>query len=130
MTEPTVTITEAGDAAQPTASEQLIRLAAAEVATTDPKGRRIVLRKPGVLSQFRLVEMLGDTASNKTYVNMVLPITYVGSIDGDPVSIGTKRELEALIQRLDEDGIVAVAQAVQENFGEQDTEANKESVKN
>ncbi|KAF1009482.1 MAG: hypothetical protein GAK28_00120 [Luteibacter sp.] len=130
MTEPTVTITEAGDVPQPTASEQLIRQASAEVATTDAKGRRIVLRKPGVLAQFRLVEMLGASASNQTYMGMVLPLTFVGSIDGDAVSISTKRELEALIQRLDEGGIMAVAAAVQANFGEQDTEADKEAVKN
>lgn len=138
MTEPTVTITESGVATvpaavaapAPTASEQLIKQAKAEATVVDAKGRAITLRKPGVLAQFRLVEMLGATASNQAYMGMVLPLTFVGSIDGDPVAIGTKRELEALIQRLDEDGVLAVATAVQANFGEQDPDADKEAVKN
>lgn len=138
MTETTVTITEAGTAPAPasdqpkapTASEQLINQAKAEVTITDAKGRAIVLRKPGVLAQFRLVEMLGASASNQAYMGMVLPLAFIGSIDGDPVTIGTKRELEALIQRLDEAGVLAVASSVEKNFGEQDPEADKEAVKN
>jgi hypothetical protein len=141
MSEPTLTVTQTGaDPAPattdqpippaPTPSQQFIDKAKAEVVVTDPKGRVVVLRKPGVLAQYRLVDMLGNSASNQAYMGMVMPLTYVGSIDGDDVSIGTRRELEALIVRLDEDGIFAIATAVQKNFGEQDPEADQAALKN
>lgn len=141
MSEPTLTVTQSGadqapgDTAEPakpapTPTQQFIDRAKAEAVITDPKGRVIVLRKPGVLAQYRLVDMLGHSASNQAYMGMVMPLTYVGSIDGDDVSIGTKRELEALIVRLDEASIFAVAKAVEANFGEQDPEADQAALKN
>jgi hypothetical protein len=143
MSEPTLTVTQSGAdpapaqaaptpvaPAAPTPSQEFIAKAKSEVIITDQKGRAIVLRKPGVLAQYRLVDMLGHSASNQAYMGMVLPLSYVGSIDGDDVSISTKRELEALIVRLDEGGIFKVAEAVQKHFGEQDPEADKETLKN
>jgi len=112
-------------------SEQLIAAAKAEAVVTDAKGRAITLRKPGVLAQFRLVEMLGDSATNQAFVGMCLPLIYVAAIDGEPVSrLTTRRELDALIQRLDEEGVVAVAEGVQQNFGKQDPKADEAAVKN
>ncbi|KAG0167309.1 hypothetical protein DFQ30_006189 [Apophysomyces sp. BC1015] len=56
---------------------------------------------------------------------MVLPLIFVTAIDDDPVfQPASKREVEALIQRLDEDGIAAVLQGVQANFGSEDPEAH------
>lgn len=121
MTDPTVTL-------NPT--EQLVAAANASVDVSDARGRTITLRKPGVLAQFRLVEGLGDAAANTTYVGMVLPLIYVGAINGDAVApLTTKRQAEALIQRLDEDGINAVMQGVQEHFGKQDLDAAKDDLK-
>ena len=131
MNEPTVTITEAGPVnADDAPSTKLVNAAKSEVTITDPKGRRIVLKSPGVLGQFRLIEMLGQTASNQVYVNMVLPLIYVASVDSDPAAFNTKRELEALIQRLEEDGISAVMEAVNTHFRKADPDADKEAVKN
>ena len=113
-----------------TPSEQLVKAAQAEVTATDGRGRVITLRKPGVLAQFRLVEALGESASNVVYMNMVLPLLYVAAIDGDPVRSTTKREIEALIQRLDEDGITAVVQQVRDTWGASDPEADKAALKN
>jgi hypothetical protein len=70
-----------------------------------------------VLAQYRLIEMLGESASNEVYMNMILPLLFVSAIDGEPVLIGKKSELEALIQRLDAEGISAVIAGVQEHFG-------------
>lgn len=102
-----------------------------DVETSD--GRKITLRKPGVLAQFKMIEMLGGAAAaNQVFVNMVLPVTFVVAIDGDPVSrVTTRKELDALIQRLDEPGIEAVMEAVPANFGkQQDPEEAKAAVKN
>lgn len=114
-----------------TPSEEVIAKAIAEVSITDARGRTITLKKPGVLAQYRLVEALGDTAKNEVYTAMVLPLIYVAGIDGEPVFQPTgKREIEALIQRLDEDGVEAVSEAVMKNFGKVKPEADKAALKN
>jgi hypothetical protein len=113
-----------------TPSEQLIKQASAEVVVTDENGRAITLKKPGVLAQYRLIEILADSAKNEVYMGMVLPLIYVSAIDGDPVmQPASKRELEALIQRLDEEGINAVMQCVQDNFGRSNPEADQDALK-
>lgn len=107
-------------------SEQIVQAANAEVNVTDERGRVIILKKPGVLTQFRLIEALGETSKNEVYMGMVLPLIFVKSIDGDAIFQPTsKREVEALIQRLDEDGIAAVLNGVQEHFGKGNPEASK-----
>lgn len=110
---------------------EVIAKANAEVVVTDPNGRSIKLKKPGVLAQFRLVEALGDTAANPVYMGMVMPLIFVAEIDGDPVlPPNTKREVEALIQRLDTEGVNFVATTVQEKFGQSDPEKDKATLKN
>ncbi len=87
-------------------SAQIIAKANAEAIVTDARGRTIKLKKPGVLAQYRLIEALGDSAKNEVYMGMVLPLIFISEIDGDVVfQPNTKREVEALIQRLDEEGI-------------------------
>lgn len=113
-----------------TPSEQLVKSAQAEVTVTDGRGRVITLRKPGVLAQFRLVEAMGESASNSVYMSMILPLVYVASIDGDVVRTGSKREIEALIQRLDEDGVTTVMEKVRDTWGASDPEADKAALKN
>lgn len=113
-----------------TPSQQILAKAAESFTITDSKGRGIVLKKPGVLAQFRLVEALGDTASNQVYMRMVLPLIYVTEIDGQHATAPTKKiEIEALIQRLDEHGIAAVMDGVSQHFGESDPEADKTAIK-
>ncbi|HEF4743302.1 hypothetical protein KTE60_11625 [Burkholderia multivorans] len=115
-----------------TPSQQLIKKADASVTIDTPNGMKVTLRKPGVLSQFRLVKMLGEAAKNQVYVGMVLPITYITGINGTPVNYpNNEREIEALITRLDEDGVTAVMQAVDEHFGAQSKpEEVREEIKN
>ncbi len=74
----------------------------------------ITVKKPGVLAQYRIVEVVGDSAKNEVYMGMVMPLLWVTEIDGEPVPPpGTKRELEALIQRLGEDGVSALMTHIQ-----------------
>ena len=120
-----VTINENTPAAQAIAKAQ----ATAEV--IDERGRIITLKKPGVLAQFRLIEALGDTAKNEVYMGMVLPLIFVAAIDGDAVVPPTRKsEVEALIQRLDEDGITAVQEGVREHYGASTPEQDKAATKN
>ncbi len=88
------------------------------VTVTDTRGRVITLKKPGALAQYRIVEVAGDSAANGTYMAMVLPLIFVTAIDAEAVYQPTsKMQLEALIQRLDEDGIAAVMKGVSADFG-------------
>jgi hypothetical protein len=112
-------------------SEDVVRTSVQPANVVDAKGRKITLQKPGVLAQYRLVEMLGESASNQTFMNMVLPLLFVAAIDDEPVHRFTKRsELDALIQRLEDDGIGAVMEGVLKAFGPQDPEADKAALKN
>jgi hypothetical protein len=114
-----------------TPSEEVVRAATEEFSVTDARGRVITLKKPGVLAQYRLVEAMGsEAARNEVYMGMVLPIIFVTSIDGLHVPSPTnKAQIEGLIVRLDDDGIAAVAAGVQEHFGAQDPEADREALK-
>lgn len=110
---------------------QAVAKAVEQFSVTDERGRVIVLKKPGVLAQFRLVELLGASASNDVYMGMVLPLIYVALIDGDQVLPPLRKsEVEALIQRLDEDGVTAVARGVSKHFGGRDPEEDKAALKN
>ena len=115
-----------------TPTEQVIAKANEETVVTDATGRVIKLKKPGVLAQYRLVEVVGaEAAKNEVYMGMILPLIFVSEIDGKPLqSPRSKNEVDALIQRLDEDGISAVLKGVQESFGNVDPEADKAALKN
>jgi len=88
-----------------------------DLTVTDSRGRVIGIKKPPFLAQFRLTEGLGQAASNDAYMNMITPALYVASIDGDPVATPTtKLQVEAILQRLDEDGYSAVFRGMMEHF--------------
>jgi len=113
-----------------TPSQQVLAKANEETSVIDARGRVIKIKRPGVLSQYRLIEALGDAAKNQTYTGMVLPLIYVTAIDDLIVyQPKTKKEIEALIQLLDEDGIEAVAEHVQATFGSADPDADKAALK-
>lgn len=115
-----------------TPTAQVIAKANAESSVTDSTGRVIKIKKPGVLAQYRLVEIVGaDAAKNEVYMSMVLPLIYVSEIDDKPLpQPRSKVEVDALIQRLDEAGIEAVMKGVQDAFGNADPEADKAALKN
>jgi hypothetical protein len=121
--QPTVTLNK-------TPSEQVAADANATHVLTDSKGRKITLKDPGILAQYRLVKMLGaDTAKNEIYVNMVVPLLWVVEIDGDAVAPpATERQIEAIIQRLGYEGVAAIGAFVQEKA--EASLASPDNVKN
>lgn len=111
-------------------SAQVIAVAAAEVNVTDSKGRVITLKKPGILAQYRIIETMGKSADIETYRGMVTPFIWVAAVDGDPVApIANKMQLEALIQRVGDEGLEAIVGGIVKHFGEQDAEKDKASIK-
>lgn len=108
-------------------SEQIMA-ATNTVETVAVGGMTISLKRPGVLAHYRIVEIVGDTAKNEVYMNMVMPILWVVEINGEPEPAPTtKRELEALIQRLGEDGVNAIVQHI---HGRGVDKQSDEAVKN
>lgn len=94
---------------------------------SDATGRTIVVKKPGVLSQYRLVEALGHAAANQVYMAMTMPLLFVSSIDGDPITQPrTKAEVEALIQRLGDEGVTTLMTEIPKLFT---SETQEETVK-
>ena len=88
-----------------------------EVKISLSTGKTVTLKRPNVLSQYRLVDALGDSAENRVYLGMCVPLLYVTAIDNDPViQPRTKREIEGLIQRLDDEGLAAISKVISENF--------------
>lgn len=114
----------------PTPSQEAVAKMSATVKVTDARGRVITLKKPGVLAQYRLVDTCGDSSRNDGYMAMVLPLIYVAEIEGDAVlPLGKRSEIDALIQRLDYDGIEAIMAGVRDNWGQSDPEADKAEIK-
>lgn len=122
---------ESAAAADGSPTQQLLVNAAKTVSVQDSTGRVILLKKPGVLAQYRIVEVCGESASNEAYMGMVLPLIFVCELGGVPrTQPVNKLQLEALIQELDEHGINAVMAAVQENWGKpSNPEADKAAIK-
>ena len=113
-----------------TPTQEILAKANEESFVIDSVGRTIKIKKPGVLSQYRLIEALGDSAQNRTYMGMVLPLIYVTAIDDLAVNQPkTKLQVEALIQQLDEHGIRAVMNHVREQFDQQDADKDKADLK-
>ena len=113
-----------------TPTNEVLAKASEETHVTDSHGRTIKIKKPGVLAQYRLIEALGDSAQNQTYMGMVLPLIYVTAIDDLAVhQPKSKLQVEALIQQLDEHGIEAVMRHVQETFGKADPDQDKAELK-
>lgn len=88
--------------------------AAAAHEATDPRGRKVALRKLNALDRMRLTELVGgENAKNEAYMTYATLAYHVAGIDGDVVpKPATKAQLEALVQRLDEDGLAAAVQAL------------------
>lgn len=111
-------------------TEQLIAKASAEFDVPDSAGRVFKLKKPGLLSQYRLVEVIGSNAENAVYMAMCRPLIYIVGIDGDPiVQPINKMQLEALITRIDDHGLEAVVDGIVKHFGSQDPAAEKAAIK-
>lgn len=101
-----------------TPSESIIREASRAFAVEDARGRKIGIKKLTALDRMKLFEACGpENSKNEAYLGYASLVFHVASIDGEAVARpSNKLQLEALTQRLDDDGIDAVARGVQEHF--------------
>jgi len=84
-----------------------------ETVVTDKAGRRLTLRKVGVLETLRLYKALGpELAVNGAYMAAARLAAAVEMIDDVPVPFpASEAAVEALLRKLDEDGVAAVSDA-------------------
>lgn len=116
-----------------TPSQEIIRDANRTVEVRDKLGRTLTLKRPGVLAQFRLIELVGpETAKNDVYMGMALPLFWLVKLNGEDIyPPQTKAELEVLIQRVEEEGIEAIVLGIAEHFEKRGTDADpKDQLKN
>ena len=93
-------------------SRRLILEAATENDVVDSAGRVLRIRRPGALDRLRLFKAVGPAlASNERYVGYAMLAMCVTSIDGVPQpSPANEGQLEALVQRLGDPGMMAIGQ--------------------
>lgn len=77
---------------------------------TDKVGRKIHLRRVGVVEQLRLFKALGPTLSlNDPYMDMAIIAASTSMIDDVPLPFPTSESaVEMLLERLGTEGVIAV----------------------
>lgn len=110
----TPTEQEAAAPAAETASQELMRKAIQPTVIPLSDGRKLHVRKPHILADWRLVEAVGpELAMNDRYMQMCQPLKYLGQIE-DPetgtrsVAFESKLQIEGLITELGEEGLDAL----------------------
>lgn len=105
-----------------TPSARLIAAAQAAPDATDDAGRRLGLRRLSALDKLRLYKAAGPAlAQNVPWMGVALLAASVTAIDDIPVPMpATEAQIEALVARLGEHGLAAVADAL---AGPEDAEA-------
>ena len=95
-------------------SQRIISEASREFELTDAIGRVLRIRRPGALDRLRLFKAVGPAlASNERYVGYAMLAMCVCSIDGVPQPApATEGQLESLVQRLGDAGMVAIGQGL------------------
>ena len=92
-------------------SARIVAQASAAISVSDRDGRRLTLRRMGALDRLRLFKAIGPVlAQNPPYLGMAVLASSVTAIDDVPVPApATEAQVEALISRLGDAGIAAVA---------------------
>lgn len=106
-------------------ASQIVAASMAPIVVCDSRGRQLCLRRVSALDRLRLFKALGpELAQNEPYLGIALLAVAVTSIDDVPVPPAVSEgQLEALVQRLGDDGLCAIAGALIEEQSEVKVEA-------
>lgn len=98
----------------PAPAARLIAAAQAAPEAMDAEGRRLALRRLTALDKLRLFKAAGpQLAQNQMWLGMAVLAASVATIDDVPVPLpGNEGQIEALVSRLGDAGIAAVAAAL------------------
>jgi hypothetical protein len=93
------------------ASSRIVAASLAQTVVRDAAGRELSLRRMSALDRLRLFKAVGpQLAQNAPYLGMAMLAASVCAIDGVPVPPPvTEGQVEALVSRLGDAGIAAVA---------------------
>lgn len=96
-----------------TPSQTIVAAATAAQTVTDASGRRLSLRRMTSLDKLRLFKAAGPSlAQNQPWLGMAMLACSVAAIDDVPVPPPTnEQQIEAMVSRLGDAGIAAVADA-------------------
>lgn len=97
----------------------------------DGRGRALKIQSPDVLTESRLIRLIGQEAAlNSAYLGgYVFPAVSVIEIDGEPMGFPTsQREIDALIQILGREGLSAAIMHLSPK--EKEVAEQKDAVKN
>jgi hypothetical protein len=113
-----------------TPSQSIVKAANQPATLIDARGRSIGFKKMGPLDRLRLFEVIGaENSKNEQYAGYAALAFLVTSIDGEPVARpSNKIQLEALVQRLDDDGMNAIAEHLQSQAEQNTDEATLKNV--
>ena len=94
-----------------TPTETVLAAAGATAVVTDAQGRRIALRHLSALDKLRLFKAAGPMlAQNQPWLGMAVLACSVTAIDDVPVPApATEQQIEAIVARLGDTGIDAIA---------------------
>ena len=108
-------------------SSRLIAAAQAAPEAVDAQGRRLTLRRLTALDKLRLFKAAGaELAHNQPWLGMALLAASVAAIDDVPVPPPTNEaQIEAMVSRLGDDGIAAIANALAPDTAPLDLSAAK-----
>lgn len=114
-----------------TPSEKIVKAAVASATVKDATGRAIAIKKPTPFDRMMLAKAVGgENAKNEAYMEFAGLAALVTEIDGDRVPAPkSEREIEALVQLLGSDGLVAIGQGIMDNFMDK-VEGAQDAAKN
>lgn len=114
--------------AAPTPTQQVVDEANRIVYTTDALGRTLGVTRINAKLQRRVFKALSSESAEKTrYLMQALTVCACVSIDGTPVAFPTSElQIDALIDRLEQEGLDAIALCLATNF----SRVAKEELKN
>ncbi len=95
-------------------SERIVAEAWAPLTVVDAEGRKLEFRRPSALDRLRLFKALGPGLSgNDRYVGYAMLAFCVTAIDDVPIPLlANETQVEGLVQRLGDVGLVAVGEGV------------------
>ncbi|WP_428486729.1 hypothetical protein [Rhodopila sp.] len=103
-------------------TKTVLAAAGAPISTTDKQGRHFLIRRPTALDTLRLFKVAGPTlAQNEPWLAMASLAFAVQEIDGIPIpSPVSENQIELLVDRLGENALTVIAEAI--NIADDETD--------
>lgn len=119
---PHVTINQNDDPSHPMATDapsvQIIKNANKTGTAKDARGRTFTFRRMTLLAKARLYAVAGpELSKNEQWIGLAAIAACVTQIDGDNMTSNSLREIEFLLEIMDDDGFEAVGNAYVKAFG-------------